>query len=316
MVALVVVAAVPLPMFAVAPGPARDVAPLIQIRDHRVYQSEGNLLLTTVTVNRATAFEAIAGWVDEFSDVVSERLILPPGISEEEEDRLQLSQMDESKLTAAAVALARVTDYPEAHGDGALVRNVQEGAPAEGRLFSGDLIERVDGRPVGSVDDVGRLIRAAGTGRDVTILVRVEDQTRTVRLRPRVLAPDGGPQIGVELLQNFPFPLVIESGDIGGPSAGLMWAVGVVDLLTPGDLTGGRRIAGTGTIEPDGTVGPIGGIGQKVVAADRAGADAFLVPRADLERAHEVETDLELVAIDDLEDALAYLSATCQCPGV
>ncbi len=314
--AAVVLAAVPLPLFAVAPGPARDVVPLIQIEGHRTYEPSGDLLLTTVTVNHSTAFEALRGWLDEFSDIVPERLILPPGLTEEEEDQISRSQMDESKLTAAAVALARVTDYPQRHGSGALVRRVQAGSPADGRLFPGDLIERVDGTAVGSVEDVGRLVRAAGIGRRVSVVVRVEDQTRTVRLRPRELEPDGAPKIGVELLESFPFHLLIESGDIGGPSAGLMWTIGVIDLLTPGDLTGGRRIAGTGTIEVDGNVGPIGGIGQKIVAADRAGADAFLVPRADMAAAREAQTDLELVPIDDLEDALDYLVSTCDCQGL
>jgi Lon-like protease len=314
--AAVVLAAVPLPMFAVNPGPARDVVPLIEIQGHPIYEPSGHLLLTTVTVNHSTAFEALRGWLDEYSDVVPERLILPPGVTEEEEDRISRSQMDESKLTAAAVALARVTDYPQRHGSGALVRRVQDGSPAEGRLFPGDLIERVDGTAIGSVADVGRLVRAAGTRRRVSIVVRVEDQTRTVRLRPRALEADGAPKIGVELLESFPFHLLIESGDIGGPSAGLVWTIGVIDLLTPGDLTGGRRIAGTGTIDLDGVVGPIGGIGQKLVAAERAGADAFLVPRGDMEAAREADTDVELVPIDDLEDALDYLSSTCDCPGV
>ena len=146
--------------------------------------------------------------------------------------------------------------------------------------------------------------------------VRVEGQTRTVSVRAERPADGGDPRVGVEVLDNFPFSVLIESGDIGGPSAGLMWSVGMVDLLTPGDLTAGRRIAGTGTIDIDGIVGPIGGIGQKVVAAERAGATVFLVPRADHEGARAAGTGLELVPVDDLEDALAYLSRTCDCPGV
>jgi PDZ domain-containing protein len=214
------------------------------------------------------------------------------------------------------VALARVSDYPRRHGRGALVRRVEAGAPADGRLFPGDLIVRVDGRSVGSADEVVQHVRRVGASRAVEFIVRVQDQTRTVRVRAERPADGGDPRVGVEVLDNFPFSVLIESGDIGGPSAGLMWTVGMADLLTPGDLTAGRRIAGTGTIDIDGIVGPIGGIGQKVVAAERAGATVFLVPRANHETARAAGTGLELVPVDDLDDALAYLARTCGCPGV
>ncbi|MEX2458244.1 MAG: S16 family serine protease [Actinomycetota bacterium] len=317
--ALIVVAIVPLPLFAIAPGPARDVFPRIRVEGAEVYPSEGQLLLTTVTYGRASVPDAISAWLDEFVVVVPERLLFPPGRTQQEETRIQLSQMDESKLTAASVALARVAGYPRRHGRGALVRRVEPGSPADGRLFPGDLIVRVDGRPVGSADDVVEHVRRVGASRAVEFTVRVEDQTRTVGVRAERPGDGGDPRIGVEgtnVLDNFPFSVLIESGDIGGPSAGLMWSVGLIDLLTPGDLTAGRRIAGTGTIDLDGNVGPIGGIGQKVVAAERSGATVFLVPRADHEGARAAGTGLELVPVDHLEDALAYLSRTCRCPGV
>ena len=115
--------------------------------------------------------------------------------------------------------------------------------------------------------------------------------------------------MGITTVPNFPFPITISSGDIGGPSAGLMWALGLYDLLTPGDLTGGRTIAGTGQIEPDGTIDPIGGVQQKIAAARAAGATVFLLPRRNLADAREVARGLPLVPVDRFQDALAYLQS-------
>jgi Lon-like protease len=115
------------------------------------------------------------------------------------------------------------------------------------------------------------------------------------------------PIVGVAPVASFPFPLTIDSGDIGGPSAGLMWTLGVVDVLTPGELTGGRVIAGTGTIDLDGGVGPIGGIAQKVVAAERAGAVAFFAPVQEAPDARAVAHRMTIVPVASYLDAIAWL---------
>jgi PDZ domain-containing protein len=115
--------------------------------------------------------------------------------------------------------------------------------------------------------------------------------------------------IGIVSVANFPFDISIQSGDIGGPSAGLMWTLGLIDILTPGDLTGGRTIAGTGEIGPDGTVYPIGGIEEKVVAARRAGADVFLVPVDNAAGARSVAREMTIVPVKTYRDALKYLRA-------
>jgi PDZ domain-containing protein len=119
------------------------------------------------------------------------------------------------------------------------------------------------------------------------------------------------PAIGIVLVDSFPFQITIESGDVGGPSAGLMWAVGLYDLLTPGDLTRGRTIAGTGTIDLEGRVGPIGGIVDKVVAARDAHADVMLVPRADFHELRDVDMgDLTLIPVSTFDEAVKALSAS------
>ncbi len=306
-----VVAMVPLPVFLVQPGPARDVEPLIRVRGHDVFASEGHFLLTTVTVGRATTFQALRGWLDEAIDVVSERDVLPRGVTEEQDFAVQLSAMDESKLAAAYVALSRVTDYPSARNSGTIVQSVVPGSPAHGRLFAGDLIVAAGGRAVADTADLTRRIRQAGFAKPLELTVRAGGQERTVHVQPGRVAGVDHPAVGVALIDNFPFPVTIESGDIGGPSAGLMWAIGLTDLLTPGDLSGGRRIAGTGTIGLDGRVGPIGGIVEKMLAARLSGAKVFLVPRGDLPAARAVGVQMELVPVDTYDEALRYLTSTC-----
>jgi PDZ domain-containing protein len=151
------------------------------------------------------------------------------------------------------------------------------------------------------------LIRRAGVGNPVTIRIRAAGETHDVSVRPARVKGISHPVIGVAGVENFPFPLAIDSGDIGGPSAGLMWTLGLADLLTPGELTGGKTIAGTGTIDLEGKVGPIGGIAEKVIAAERAGATTFLVPVQDAPDARRVADRIVIAPVATFMDAVRYL---------
>jgi len=302
--AITALAAVDVGLFSVSPGPAKDVLPLIEVKGHPTYRPDAAMLLTTVNLLRVDAFSAVRGWIDPAIDVVPERAIVPPGQSEEEFDEIARSQMDQSKIAAVVLTLQRLTEYPDEHGAGALVQDVLDGSPADGKLFAGDLIVAVDDLPVEDVAQVSRAIRSTGGERRLTLAIEAGGKERTVRVLPRHDPDEGRPILGVILVETFPFEVTIGSGDIGGPSAGLMWALGVYDLLTPGDLAGGRRIAGTGEIELDGTVGPIGGIEQKIVAAERAEAEVFLVPEANLEGARAVAHDIELIPVRTVAQAI------------
>jgi PDZ domain-containing protein len=302
-----------LPYFVLGPGPARDVEPLIHVSGPADPPAEGHFLLTSITVNRANAFGLLNAWLDPAESVVPERDILAPGETEDQEIQMARSQMDTSKIDAAVVALSRFAGFPDHSRPGALVERVDDGLPASGNLFAGDLIAAVDGRPVHGPGDLGRTIQRAGAGTPLHLTVQgrpggevhvtVVPVTRTFRGVKRDV-------IGVLLVQNFPFPLTIESGEIGGPSAGLMWSLGLTDLLSQGDLTGGRTIAGTGEIFLDGRVYPIDGIEEKVVAAERAGAEIFLAPRANAAAARGVAGSIKIVVVDTYQDALSYLQAT------
>jgi PDZ domain-containing protein len=307
---LVCLAAVPLPLIALVPAPPQDVFPLIDIQGVETFDPDGRLLLTTVYTPLVDAYQAVRGWLDPKVDVLPERLFLPPGVTEAEYGRVSLSQMDASKIAAASAALRRTTEYPHDHGSGALVQDVVGDSPADGKLFSGDLVVEADGLRVDGLGDLVAAIHRAGVGGPLDLTVEpVEGGVRRqVHLRPAE-APEGNrPVIGVRLVPNFPFEVVINSGNIGGPSAGLMWALGIADLLTSEDLTDGRTLAGTGAIDPAGHVFPIGGVREKVVAAEEAGAEAFLVPSDNLDEAESAPVDLELVPVGTLSDAVEYLS--------
>lgn len=300
---------VELPLFVEAPGRARSVLPLIDVDGTTTYQSEGRFLLTTVNVGRLSVFEAVAAWIDPDAEVISEHDLIPPGQTDEEYERAARSQMDQSKIAAAAVALELQTDYPDEHGPGVIVQDVLAGTSADGRLFPGDLITHVNGTPLADLAQLRAAIGAAEGGGSVTLRVRPLEggSESTVEVSPTRVEGVDRPVIGIASVANFPFDIDIQSGTIGGPSAGLMWALGLIDTLTPEDLTGGEAIAGTGTVDLDGRVGPIGGIRMKVVGAEEAGAEVFLVPREHLAEARRADGAIELVAVGTVDEALRFL---------
>lgn len=306
--ALVLGGSVSLPYYAIGPGPARDVEPLIRIEGAPRFASEGRFVLTSVTFSQLTGLGVLGAWLDPDRSVVERERVYPAGEPARVERRRAISEMDQSKLDAVAAVLRRLTDYPRAHGEGVLVESVVPGCAADGVLYPGDLILRIDGQEVDTVRRARRLIAAVPSGQRLRFEVTVDGEPQTLRL---VREPCGGsedPLVGVSLLNSFPIRVRISSGSIGGPSAGLMWALGLYDLLTPEDLTGGRTIAGTGAIGPDGAVYPVGGVAEKLRAAARAGAEVFLLPKDNLRKAEAAgDHGMELVPVDDLDDALAYL---------
>jgi Lon-like protease len=307
---VVVLGSVSLPAYSVGPGPVREVAPRIQVSGAETFPSKSRFVLTSVVVDRVTPIEALLAWLDDDRSVVPESSILGPGETEEEGERRAVSQMDQSTIDASYVVLTELGDqtgYPEEHGSGVMVEQVVDGCPAEGRLYPGDVIEFIDGTAVRDVDHFAELLEGAEPGRPIRIEVEVDGEREEVSLTPRPCAGESRPLVGIRTLAAFPFEVAISTGDIGGPSAGLMWALGLYDLLTPGDLAGGRTVAGTGAIDLAGGIGPIGGIEQKIAAARRADADVFLVPSANLEAALGVAGDLPLVPVSSLDQALEYL---------
>lgn len=312
--ALVVAAfTVPIPMFyAYLPGPVRDVEKLVGVDGARTYSSEGTLYLTTVSVDTDVTFVEWFTSMFDNSRAIVDRESVTGGEPLDEMRRRQEAEMVASKRDAEAVALA-AAGIASPTGNGVRIIETVSGAPAAGRLEPGDRIVAVDGERAQTTCDVGRLVDDHRAGDEVVVTVVRDGARRTMSLTT-VAAPENSEQafIGVIMRDiNFSFdpPVVVafDTGEIGGPSAGLMFALALYDRLTPDDLTGGRPIAGTGTITCDGGIGAIGGIEQKVAGAEREGAEIFLAPAANADAARAVAQDIEVVPVATFRDALRYL---------
>lgn len=296
------------PYYALAPGPGRAVQPLIRFDGETRYESDGSFVLTSVRFRRLTTLGIIGAWLDPDRDVVPRQALFAPGETAEEELERSISQMDRSKLDAAYVVLRELTGYPKEHGDGVLVESVVAGCSADGRLFPGDRIMAIDGQGVDRAREASQAIEAAPTGSRLTFDVTVDGEPETVRLVREPCGDSEAPIVGIRLINSFPFDIRIASGEIGGPSAGLIWALGLYDLLTPGDLTGGRTIAGTGELGIDGRVFPIGGVDEKVIAAADAGAAVLILPQQNLDEARALgDRGVEIVPVASFAEAIAYL---------
>jgi PDZ domain-containing protein len=297
-----------LPYYSIGPGPAKAVQPLIRFDDRPRYESEGSFVLTSVRFDQLTAYGIVVAWLDPGVSVVPRSDLFAPGETAQQERERSISQMDQSKLDAAFVVLEELTDYPEEHGDGVLIESVVEGCAADGELFPGDIVQAIDGAEVEDVGDARRIIRTTTSGAQLTFDVTVDGEPETVSLAREPCGGSERPLVGVSMIESFPFDVRIQSGSIGGPSAGLAWALALYDLLTPGDLTGGRTIASTGQLGIDGTVYPIGGAADKVVAAESAGATVLILPVSNVEEARSAgESEIELVPVETFAEALAYL---------
>lgn len=318
-VVMVVMAWVTLPYYALAPGSARTVDGLITAEEGRLIPPEGEVLLTTITLGRVTPFGALRGWIRDDIDIVPEEDILPPDISDDDFRQLNVAAMDDSKQTAIVVALRRLGYQVVEKGQGALIERVIPEFPANGRLSPGDVITAVDGTPVTLVQEATALIAKHQVGESVALGIRPADggEARTVDV-PLAADPDQGGKavLGVFLRTSqrtfdLPFEVDIESDRIGGPSAGLAFTLGLIDQLTEGELTGGRKVAVTGTIEIDGRVGDVGGVAQKTSAVNESGADVFLVPAGEFEvakqRADRGVVVLKVATLQEALDALASL---------
>ncbi|HEX2088568.1 MAG TPA: S16 family serine protease [Actinomycetota bacterium] len=297
----------PLPYYVIGPGPAKDVIPLIHIRGHPTHPTNGHFLLTAVLLDRSNVYDALYGWISDEDSVVPEEEVLLPGETPQEERRVARSQMDTSKIDAAIVALSEYADYPKRHGRGVLVERVVPETPAEGKLFAGDVITEIDGHRVDTPRQLSRQIDRIGFRNRGRFTVHAAGKTRHPQITPGRVRGVEGPAIGITAVHNFPFEVSISSGEIGGPSAGLMWTLGLIDLLTPGELANGRTIAGTGQILPDGTVESVGGIEQKVAAAERAGASVFFVPAQEAAQATSIATKTRVVPVQTYRDAVRFL---------
>ncbi len=306
------------PYVALTPGPTLNTLgtnnskPLIEITGRRTYPARGHLNLVTVSFtggpgSQFNIFAALQAWLGPHNAVVPEQEIFTPGQSPGQVLQQDTEQMVSSQETATAAALCQLgIRYSTVDTIEATVK----GKPAYGVLMKGDVITSVDGAAVNCRHSGSALIRARAAGAPVTLTIRRGGKVRSLRLVTADI--QGVPVVGVDVAESFVFPFTVKIsiGNIGGPSAGLMFALGIIDKLSPANLTGGRFIAGTGEIAADGTVAPIGGIQQKMAGARAAGATIFLTPAANCkDAAGSVPAGLRLVKVSSLSGAISALAA-------
>jgi PDZ domain-containing protein len=300
-----------LPYLAYSAGPVSDAADSVVVDEIDFYPPDGELLMLTVVTQDVNLFEAFIAGVDPTVDLVRKEAVRREGESDEEYRNRVLQQMDDSNFRSIAVAL-NYLGYDLVPTE-VVINEIVPGAPAEEVLELGDTVVGVNGVKVETVDDIARALEGSEVGDliDITVARGETEVELEVELAERDDQP-GVPMIGIvpgELTQP-PFPIEIRAGDVGGPSAGMMHAIAIIDSLTEGELTRGKVIAGTGTIDLDGNVGNIGGIRQKVVAAEAAGADYILVPAGNYESALTAEYhQIEIVSVGTLDEAIGFLES-------
>ncbi len=296
-----------------SPNADGDEVPLITVPDEQDSTSDGRLDLLTVQVvgNRERTpswIELATAWFDPSRAVVPLDRIFPAGVSTEDRNTENEALMVDSQQEATAAAL---TELGYDVGQHVRVVSLSDGAAASGIIEPDDTIESIDGTAADSASAVRDAV-AVAEGAPVSIVLRRDGRERTVEVTPD--RSDAGGQatylLGINLQNAFDFPLdvQIQLNDVGGPSAGMMFALGIIDKLSPGDLTGGQHIAGTGTIDASGQVGPIGGIRQKLYGARDAGASWFLAPEANCDEVvGHVPDGIRVFSTSTLEQSLTVL---------
>ncbi|QBX56398.1 PDZ domain-containing protein [Nocardioides seonyuensis] len=312
-----------LPYVTYSPGPTVDILSAtegkekVQVSGHKAYHDDGELRLTTIYVDdpqeSVTLLELLKAYVDPDEAVYPRSAVYAPDETDESSERMSTVQMVSSQDSAVATALTELGyDVDEV----VEVLDVSEDLPADGRLEVRDVLLEVGGRPISEPQDVVEAVDAAPVGEPLEFVVRRDGDEVSVEVTPREF--DGDKRVGITPGSGFTFPfdVRVDIGDsIGGPSAGLMMALAVYDTLTPGSLTGGHSIAGTGTVTRDGEVGPIGGIQQKIAASRDVGAELFLVPAGNCDGVAGVDSeDMRLVRATTMHDAVQSIEAWVEDP--
>jgi PDZ domain-containing protein len=306
------VMAIPLPYVVLKPGPTVNTLgsdngkEVIQVTKADTSTSKGQLRLTTVGVQPSVELVwAIRGWFSDEQAVVPRELIYPPDQSEQQVEEQNAEEFKSSQYSAVTVALRKL-GYPVQ----TFVTEVTKDGPSTGVLQKDDVITSVDGTEVTTPDKLTKLVQAKPAGTPLKIGYTRDGKPGTAIVTTKAAEAGDPPRIGVAIdkKQPHPFGVEIDLDEIGGPSAGLMFTLGIIDKLKPEDLTGGKIIAGTGTIDDEGEVGPIGGIPQKLVGAKEAGAQIFLVPADNCaEAVRNAVPGLPMAKVATVDDALTAL---------
>jgi PDZ domain-containing protein len=311
----VLLSLVTVPYVSLGPGPTFDTLgevegkQVVDIEGADVHPTSGHLNMTTVSQrDDLTLGQALTLWMSGREQLVPRDLVYPPDKSKDEIDKANTTDFKRSEDSAEYAALGYLK-YPPA----VTVENVSDPGPSVGKLQRGDAIDGVNGKPVANLDQFTALLKATKPGDQLVLDYRRKNSPAGVATVTLGANPDreyGYLGVGVLDAPWAPFSIDFNLANIGGPSAGLMFSLAVVDKLTTGDLNDGKFVAGTGTIDSDGKVGSIGGITHKILAAREAGAAVFLVPAENCDEAKTADEDgMQLVKVDSLAQAVDALNS-------
>jgi Lon-like protease len=311
LVVAVVLWLVPSNSYLLLPDVARPVAPLVTVaKKHEKGDDKGEIFFLAVLVRKANLFERLFPSIRSGATLVPASALRPPGVSETAQRKIDVRDMSESQSTAAAVALRALGYKVIASQNGAEIADVVPGSPAVGKLEPTDVIVSVDGLRARTPADLRRLIRAREPGDVVRLGVRDSTGLRTVDIRTE--AAGGHPVIGVIIDQSanikLPFPVKIQAGSVVGPSAGLAFALEIMEKLGR-NVDRGYRVAATGELELDGSVVPIGGVEQKTIEAKNSDVDILLVPAGDnAAEARKFAGTMRVIPVHSFQQALRKLA--------
>ena len=314
LVVMTVVAAVlPAPYVVESPGPSLNVLgeyegkDIVSVENRDGAASEGELRMTTVSVQGSPGYDiplagVMSAWFDRDRSIMPVEALYPDDTDAEDNSLMNTVEMNGSQQEAIAAALAK---QGISYSTTTIVAGVRSDGAAANRLEPGDVVLTVNGQQVTDVASAGEAIGRTPRGQKVNVTVRRKGEEKSFALTPRYEGERA--LVGIVLSRGFEFPVKVNFAldGIGGPSAGMIFALAIYDEMTPGDLTGGKKIAGTGTIDEQGTVGPIGGIRQKMIGARSDGAEYFLAPSANCDEVPgHIPEGLQVVKIDTLSDAI------------
>ncbi|KZE63331.1 hypothetical protein AWM68_15020 [Fictibacillus phosphorivorans] len=312
----------PLPYYITSPGDARVLDPIIRVEGGD--KDEGVFMLTTVSVGTANIPQYIWAKLSDYREVIPAEEIRAEDETDEEYNQRQLQMMEDSQHAATVVAFQQAGKKVDIQYHGVYVTGIMSGMPAEKKLKVGDKIIAVDRNPVMETKKLLDVLapKKAGDPVDLTILRGEKKMNVSLNIEqfPKKYIQDEGPKAGLGItspvadvsIETDP-KVKIDTSQIGGPSAGLMFTLEILDQLTEDDLTHGKKIAGTGTMDLHKNVGPIGGIQQKIVAADEAGAEIFFAPvegnnyKDAVKAQKDIGSKMKIVPVKTLDDALKYL---------
>lgn len=315
LVVMTVVAAVlPAPYVVESPGPSLNVLgeyegkDIVSVENRDGAASEGELRMTTVSVQGSPGYDiplagVMSAWFDRDRSIMPVEALYPDDTDAEDNSLMNTVEMNGSQQEAIAAALAK---QGISYSTTTIVAGVRSDGAAANRLEPGDVVLTVNGQQVTDVASAGEAIGRTPRGQKVNVTVRRKGEEKSVALTPRYEGERA--LVGIVLSRGFEFPVKVNFAldGIGGPSAGMIFALAIYDEMTPGDLTGGKKIAGTGTIDEQGTVGPIGGIRQKMIGSRSDGAEYFLAPSANCDEVTgHIPEGLQVVKVDSLSDAIS-----------